>query len=165
MDSHGGAPDGRGTVVELPFVPESVAQARRTVREAGAALPRWLVQDAELLTSELVSNAVLHGAPALNLTIAADEDGLTVAVRDGGAAMPLPARRDVPVGDHGGRGLGIVQRIAQDWGVEQRPQQNGKTVWFRLEARGAVGPEPQEPDRAGTPERAQDRAHEREGTA
>jgi anti-sigma regulatory factor (Ser/Thr protein kinase) len=87
---------------------------------------------AELLTSELVTNALVHtdhGA-VVTATVAA-RTGLRVEVRDFDGVPPLPY---VPVQDDSthGRGLFLVQALADAWGVQGHGV--GKTVWFEVSA-------------------------------
>lgn len=82
-------------------------------------------EDAALLVSELVSNAVQHGIGAIWLRIDVETNGLRVEVSDQGNVAVAP--RPMP-GAHGGWGLRIVDQLADDWGVLE-----GSTrVWFRL---------------------------------
>lgn len=126
----GVAPGGRGVHVELPFEPDAVPQARSLVRSHGASLPPLLVADAELLTSEVVSNAVMHGAPPLVITVTAGDGHLTVQVSDGNDLVPSLSTVDSDPDSLSGRGLRIVHLIASSWGIE--PGGRGKTVWFRV---------------------------------
>lgn len=113
------------------FVAESPRAARRWVREVLEQLGRHdLVEDAELLVSEVVTNAVLHGgvehAP---VTVTPVDDGVRIEVvdpADAFPAAPVPTALDTP----GGLGLGIVDSLATKWGVE--PTYRGKVVWFEL---------------------------------
>ncbi|MEG8278759.1 ATP-binding protein [Streptomyces sp. AHA2] len=117
----------------------AVPEARRALREL---LGRWgrppgrsdLPDIAELLTSELVTNAIVHTDHDAVLTATVGPRGLRVEVRDFVARRP---RVRVPVPDEGtgGRGLLLVQSLADDWGV--RPHEVGKSVWFELQARAA----------------------------
>ncbi|WP_435603357.1 ATP-binding protein [Streptomyces sp. bgisy130] len=106
--------------------PTAVALARRHVR---AQLARWKVGEetvfsTELIVSELVTNAVRHGGPPLELRLVKDRT-LTCEVTDGSPAAPhLRHARTV---DEGGRGLFIAAQLSQDWGTRYRVQ--GKTVW------------------------------------
>jgi len=87
----------------------------------------------ELLVTETVSNAVRHGRGPLTLELTRDPDtgGLHVAVHDG---EPRPPVLRV-VGPHatGGRGIALVDRLAEAWGTQLEGAQ-GKTVWFDLPA-------------------------------
>jgi anti-sigma regulatory factor (Ser/Thr protein kinase) len=85
--------------------------------------------DVQLVVSELVTNATLHGAPPVAVELAWDAERIRIAVSDGDlgavAVTPPPHR-----GIHGGRGLAIVERLAERWGVERIP--GGKMVWAEL---------------------------------
>ncbi|MFE6299196.1 ATP-binding protein, partial [Streptomyces sp. NPDC057866] len=84
---------------------------------------------AELLTSELVTNALVHTAHGAIVSAEVDPDRLRVEVRDyepGLAAPPVPPADD---GTHG-RGLLLVRELADSWGVAARD--SGKVVWFEL---------------------------------
>jgi anti-sigma regulatory factor (Ser/Thr protein kinase) len=89
---------------------------------------------AELLTSELVTNALVHTDDEAILTATVGPRGLRVEVRDFVARRP---RLRVPAADDGtnGRGLLLVQSLAAAWGV--RPHAVGKSVWFELDADAA----------------------------
>jgi anti-sigma regulatory factor (Ser/Thr protein kinase) len=108
--------------------PISVTDARQLVLDALAGCPDGLVGDAVLLTSELVSNAVLHAATPFQVEISVDGP-IRVVVRDGSADPPLvqQAGPDEP----GGRGLFLVHSLATRWGYEVTP--TGKSVWFELD--------------------------------
>jgi len=89
-------------------------------------------ETAELLTSELVTNAVLHARSDLTVHVCQHDDVVRVAVDDGSDASPRP--RDPDAGSLGGRGLPLVETLAARWGWEPLPA--GKRVWF--EVGGAV---------------------------
>ncbi|MBC7290363.1 MAG: ATP-binding protein [Actinotalea sp.] len=84
-----------------------------------------------LLTTELVANAQNHGPEGgrVALTLGCVGDLLRVAVDDDGAAPPV-VRRPAPEALDG-RGMLLVDRMAQAWGSDRRPD-GGKTVWFTL---------------------------------
>jgi len=122
----------------LPREPDSVAEARRLVRDV---LATWGIDGAlagtvALLVSELVTNAVLYGAPPIDLTLDFDDAALRAEVRDGADRMPEQAVAPRGRGN-GGYGLRIVEQLAHDWGVE-RHGGGGKSVWFAIER----GPRP-----------------------
>jgi serine phosphatase RsbU (regulator of sigma subunit)/anti-sigma regulatory factor (Ser/Thr protein kinase) len=106
----------------------SARRARLLVRRR---LRRWglaeLIPIAELLASELVTNAVryAHGAIALRLV---REGGLVCEVLDDSAA--LPRLRHAGDDDERGRGLQVVSQLAQRWGARRTP--TGKVVWCEL---------------------------------
>ncbi|MFB6848520.1 ATP-binding protein [Streptomyces sp. NPDC056373] len=113
----------------------AVPEARRALREL---LGQWGKQGqsdvAELLTSELVTNAIVHTDHDAVLTATVGPRGLRVEVRDFVARRP---RVRLPVADEGtnGRGLFLVESLADAWGV--RPHGVGKAVWFELGAGAA----------------------------
>lgn len=113
----------------LPPTPRSARIARSFVI---SKLHEWhrdeLADTAELLTSELVTNAVVHAKTAMRLDVRANDDGVVVAVEDSGEGVP--AVYDANPRDLGGRGLMLVAELSQDWGVE--PRSGHKRVWFRL---------------------------------
>jgi anti-sigma regulatory factor (Ser/Thr protein kinase) len=129
----------------LPWSPTACGLARTAVRDV---LPRWglgdLVPAAELLVSELVCNALRHGAGPLRLTLERVPD-VRCSVSDGSSQPPLPT--DAGPEDEGGRGLALVEMLAARWGYE-RGLPRGKTVWFEL------SPEADAPglDGSGTPD-------------
>ncbi|MEU9227007.1 ATP-binding protein [Streptomyces massasporeus] len=113
----------------------AVPEARRALRELLGQWGKHGQSDvAELLTSELVTNAIVHTDHDAVLTATVGPHGLRVEVRDFVARRP---RLRVPVADEGtnGRGLLLVQSLADAWGV--RPHGVGKAVWFELEAEAA----------------------------
>ncbi len=127
--------DGATMRTELPADLTSARQARSVVRQA---LAGWgmnhLSDDAELLASELVANAAEHadGKP-ISLALRrhaepSEQPGITCEVTDTSPAMP---QRTEPGPDsERGRGLAIVDALAQSSGV--RATQAGKTTWFTL---------------------------------
>ncbi|WP_432247593.1 SpoIIE family protein phosphatase [Streptomyces sanyensis] len=119
-------------------VGRSVATARAFVRDT---LQGWgygdVVDDAVVLTSELVTNAVIHAGTAADVLCLRSEDGVRVEVSDrypereipvqGGAGQPTPASLE----RENGRGLMLCAALATRWGVEYTPTH--KQVWFRLD--------------------------------
>jgi len=120
-------------VVELPALLQSPAAARAVV---GAVLVVWglprLVDDARLLVSELVSNAVVHaaGSESFELEIVRHRGDVWVGLTDGCATTPIA--RELRPDTTSGRGVQIMQQLATRWGTEQR--RGGKRVWFELVA-------------------------------
>ena len=93
------------------------------------------IPDAELLVSELVTNAVLHARSATVVTI--DHDATTVRIAVCDDSPVRPRLRDYGPEAVTGRGLVIVDRLSRRWGVD--PSEGGKCVWFEIEARTRVG--------------------------
>jgi anti-sigma regulatory factor (Ser/Thr protein kinase) len=115
----------------LPGDPSSARAARRFLEDASCPehMSRVL-EDAQLLVSELVGNAVRHGLPPIEVAVqCVGEKCLEVRVRDTGLATPAVRRRDVDA--EGGRGLQLVDLLSSEWGTETDPF--GKTVWFHLD--------------------------------
>jgi serine/threonine-protein kinase RsbW len=113
----------------LPSSARASAAARALVRElAEGRLPASIVEDAELLTSELVSNAVRHaGDDPIDVRASVDGSTVTVVVRDRGPSFDP----DVVVQtDTGGWGLSIVEELSTDWGVVSNG--HGNEVWFEI---------------------------------
>ncbi|MFI5572510.1 ATP-binding protein [Streptomyces sp. NPDC051740] len=112
----------------LPWSPTACSSARTVIRDV---LPQWglddLVPTAELLVSELVSNALRHASGPLRLTLERVSD-LRCLVSDGTTDLPRPA--DAGPEDECGRGLVLVDMLAARWGCEGGPE--GKSVWFEL---------------------------------
>jgi anti-sigma regulatory factor (Ser/Thr protein kinase) len=81
-----------------------------------------------LCTSEIVTNAIEHGAPPIDLRI--EHAHGTVRVEVGDTSPLLPRRARPRATSVRGRGLMIVERCADGWGVEVRAL--GKVVWFEL---------------------------------
>lgn len=90
---------------------------------------------AELLTSELVTNALVHTDRDAVLTATVSPRGLRVEVRDFVGRRPRPRVPSADDGTHG-RGLVLVQALADAWGV--RAHGVGKAVWFELTEENAA---------------------------
>jgi serine/threonine-protein kinase RsbW len=113
----------------LPALKASVAAARRTVTAlCGPAGLHGLCDTAALLTSEVVTNAVLHGDGTVEVRAHVGGGRLRVEVQDQGDGEPQ-VRAPTPDAE-GGRGMHLLAALAEDWGVE--PVAGGKYVWFEL---------------------------------
>lgn len=129
----------RGPVsMNLPFAAASAGEVRR-------ALESWLthhgyddgvVDDARLVLSELVGNAIRHATPLLNGTLLIRwrlEGGrLLLTVCDGGG-VTAPTRLDARPDALGGRGLTIVEALSSSWWVERTRQVSAVHVWMDLD--------------------------------
>lgn len=127
--------------VDLPRADIAPAVARRALRQAYAKhLDPDLLADAELLASELTSNALCHGHGGMTLRARLNDDRLKVEVVDEGSGFERALRRD-DFQRVGGWGLDIVDDVASRWGVHE-----GTThVWFELERPGPRLGDPAEP--------------------
>ena len=115
--------------MRLSAEPSSAREARtfvtRTLRSWGR---EEITETAALLTSELVSNVVRHGRTDMLVALRLRGDRVTVEVTDHNADL---VKRQVQSADAtSGRGLFLVDTLADRWGVE--PHQPGKSVWFEL---------------------------------
>ena len=119
--------------LELAHSATSVSRARSFVRRlcVEAGLPPEFGDTAALLTSEMVTNALLHGRSDTRLAVTTDETGLLVEVGDDDVRRPRRLRKETD--SLGGRGLWIVDHLASEWGTYPTP--SGKVVWFRLDQR------------------------------
>jgi anti-sigma regulatory factor (Ser/Thr protein kinase) len=117
--------------ITFPHSRRAPALARRAMREfmAGAEASDQ-ADTAELLASELVTNAVVHGCGSVTMRMEYDSTGLAVTVRDDEPNLPVVPPQD-PLALHG-RGLHLIQALASAWGVEPDGGGPGKGVWFRL---------------------------------
>jgi anti-sigma regulatory factor (Ser/Thr protein kinase) len=86
-----------------------------------------------LLVTELVTNAVIHAQTPVRVCVDISGSRVRIDVQD--EATTMPGRRLVPLESVGGRGLLLVERLADRWGYEPHPR--GKTVWFEID--GASG--------------------------
>jgi hypothetical protein len=123
--------------VRLPPEPVSAGLARKLVADAcrSWALPQ-LLGAAQLVVSELVTNAVEHARTELLVTVARRGCGLYLAVRDGNRDQPplvaLTSAGAEGIDDHG-RGLRIVQQVASAWGAVPTHDGAGKVVWASVQ--------------------------------
>ena len=115
--------------MQLPFSIESPARARHFTRDM---LAHWgfarLEQDASLIVTELGTNAVTHGKGGFIVTLGCQPGWVRLEVEDGNAARPTPIQ--MLDGAVNGRGLHIVDAIAERWGVKTIG--HGKVVWAEL---------------------------------
>jgi anti-sigma regulatory factor (Ser/Thr protein kinase) len=114
-------------VVELPFGHTTVAPgfARRALRPLLEPADPALAADVELVVSELVSNVVRHTHDGGVLRAWVSDGAVRVEVAD--VDQRLPAVHVTAPSEPGGRGLLMVDRVADVWGVEAEP--TGKRVW------------------------------------
>ena len=110
--------------------PAEAQRARREVAEVCDGVPEDVLGTAQLLTSELFTNALDHGHGAITLEVVCLPDSLLVEVSD--ANPERPQVKPMTVNDVRGRGLMIMDALAEDWGVEPAEDGQGKKVWFKL---------------------------------
>jgi anti-sigma regulatory factor (Ser/Thr protein kinase) len=117
--------------LHLEPVPRVVSTAREFVRERAPMLVGDSLDVVLLLTSELVTNAVIHARTPIEVGITVTDHSVVVTVHDEDLG-PIPQ----PSGREGGWGLGLVRTFASESDMEVHPG-DGKTAWFRI-AREAV---------------------------
>lgn len=120
-------------MLPLSAGPEIVPAARRFVRDC---LAQWRMQsdlanDAAVLVSELVTNALRHGPPPMFLAVSVRGDRLRISVADSSRAEPRPLAPEA--NSESGRGLALMEALAADWGIDVQPP--GKWVWCELRPR------------------------------
>lgn len=122
--------------VPLPCLPEAVRVARRLTwmqLHNRWMLPPTLADDAGLLVSELVTNVLEHvGSRSFGFRLSRRRGWVRAEVRDPSRALPcvLPHSANAETG----RGLHVVNAIAERWGVDLLPL--GKSTWFEMRAVG-----------------------------
>ncbi|MBO8193579.1 SpoIIE family protein phosphatase [Streptomyces oryzae] len=113
---------------DVPSDPEAVAPVRAACM---SQLTEWGLEEtaftAELILSELITNAIRYGAPPVTVRLLCDRY-LTCEVSDSSSTAPH-LRRATTV-DEGGRGLFLIAQLAQHWGTRYTPE--GKTIWAEL---------------------------------
>lgn len=118
-------------LLDLPPKLDTAARARDHVRWW---LLSWeledLVEPVLLLTSEVVTNALLHAGT--DITVSVQRDGLGVRVEVGDGSSVRPVRRRPSSSATTGRGVQMLERFADDWGYEVVG--NGKLVWFSVQS-------------------------------
>jgi anti-sigma regulatory factor (Ser/Thr protein kinase) len=144
----------------VPGEPEQVSLVRRFVaRTLAAGLPGIDSDAATLLTSELVTNALLHtysGLPGGSVTVVilGLPDGILIEVVDDGSVGTPVVKGDALAGE--GQGLYLVQQMAAQWGYLR--DKAGTTVWFYLPAASPPGGGPSGTWRGGDQHRSAGKA-------
>ena len=119
-------------VLDLTYASDlmSPRAARRDLRTAlEARLEPDALATVELLTTELVTNAVQHARSTAQVTAAVTPRGLRIAVADAGPGVPSVRYGGPPEAERG-RGLALVESLSSAWGIEQSAA--GKAVWFEV---------------------------------
>ncbi|MFI5858104.1 SpoIIE family protein phosphatase [Streptomyces parvulus] len=124
-----GLPAGQVSTWDIPADPSLVAPVRKQVLDQ---LSAWGLLEAsftaELVVSELVTNAIRYGAPPIRLRLIHDAATLICEVSD--TSHTAPHLRRARTWDEGGRGLLLVAQLTQRWG--SRHTAEGKTIWAEL---------------------------------
>src|SRR4051794_3685530 len=118
----------------LDGAPDAVRGARQFVADQLSGTDgAEFADDAALVASELLANALQHGAPPVIIRVAAEEGRVRVEVQDGSRRAPV--RTKLSADNMTGRGIALVEQLSVAWGVRIEPG-DGKTVWCELAARG-----------------------------
>jgi anti-sigma regulatory factor (Ser/Thr protein kinase) len=117
--------------VELARGVSAASQGRSAVRDLlGNRASDAFVSDAVLATSELVTNALVHGGGMLALSACFDRERGWLRVEVSDSSSELPRIAEHAPNRVGGLGLGVVAQVSSAWG--SFPIERGKTVWFEL---------------------------------
>jgi anti-sigma regulatory factor (Ser/Thr protein kinase) len=111
--------------------PDAPSAARRFVTGLLARRPygdRVAAHDAQLVVSELSTNAVIHAGTPFSVAVRCDGSVVRISVHDWSSMQPV--MRDGKPGAPSGRGLRLIAMVSRSWGVEYGP--DGKTVWAEL---------------------------------
>lgn len=108
--------------------PGAARAARQFVLDSGWSDDEETNLRLATVVSEVVTNAILHARTPFRVTVSRTGESIRVDVHDESDDMPIP--RPYGVAEVTGRGLHIVERLSDRWGVSKLPQ--GKTVWFEL---------------------------------
>lgn len=116
--------------IEREFEPDpnSARHARQFVLESGWSDNEETNLRLATIVSEIVTNAILHARTPFRVRVSRNGAAIRVDVSDASTEMPM--RRPYDLSEVTGRGLHIVDRLSDRWGVSKLPQ--GKTVWFEL---------------------------------
>ncbi len=112
-------------------VPESIRAARRFVVQAAGDFPPALRDAIAVMAAELAMNAVQHARTEFEVIIDRAGATLRVEVTDSGGGRP-EVRPMPPPQSLRGRGLPIVDSLADTWGVIPSPHGPGKSIWFQV---------------------------------
>lgn len=127
--------------IRVPAVASGAAALRSAIRSDLAVLPPDVVEDAALIGTELLGNALRHARSlddgTFTVSWGVGDVGLEIAVTDGGGTSTPHVATAGPTATSG-RGLSIVEQLAADWGVEHHGRQT--TVWAIVPLRGERPP-------------------------
>ncbi|MFD9305162.1 SpoIIE family protein phosphatase [Streptomyces sp. NPDC060048] len=128
-------------IAEWDVIPDDSADVSRVRRAGAAQLAAWGLEGisftAELILSELITNAIRYGTDPIRVRLLRDRT-LICEVADGSSTSPH--LRYAATTDEGGRGLFLVAQYAERWGT--RYTERGKVIWAELPLAGAAEPEP-----------------------
>jgi anti-sigma regulatory factor (Ser/Thr protein kinase) len=112
---------------DFPGLAEAVRNTRKEIDQVCADndIELDVIEHVSLVASELVTNSIVHAATSVRVTLEKWQNSLRLVVEDESAAEPVVQEQAAEA--EGGRGLHIVNELAQDWGFEKTDE--GKKVW------------------------------------
>jgi serine/threonine-protein kinase RsbW len=120
------------TTLELPRMTGAAGIARLIVTAHGSSLESEQLKNANVMVSELVSNAFRHGDGRIELTVESSPEGVWASVHDeGSGTIATPDPRP----ERGGWGLSFIERLSDAWGVAD----GDSRVWFQVNALASAG--------------------------
>ena len=127
------SPGVTGERVEATFAadPRCVGEARRFVTQQLVGRSQAMVRDIVLMVSELTTNCIKHAHSPFSVSLISNHQAICVEITDQGTGTPT--RQPLDSQSATGRGLQIVDELADSWGVTAE-NVSGKTVWFTIEA-------------------------------
>jgi anti-sigma regulatory factor (Ser/Thr protein kinase) len=126
-------PEAASAHCDLPCTPAAVPLARRFVQGILRDLPSGVVHDVSLLTSELVTNVVIHARTDVHIGVSHDARTVLVCVQDGSEEPPGQCSDISPEAMAAiGRGMAIIAATADDFGWRRVPGKPGKLIWFSV---------------------------------
>lgn len=121
--------------------PAATRSARHFVLHAVGQAPPGVRDAIAVMIGELAMNAVQHAQTGFGVTVELIDGTLRVEVTDSSGNYPAPGPMPPPSSSHG-RGLPIVDSLADTWGITWSPPVPGKTVWFEIAVPSGSEPEP-----------------------
>jgi len=120
------------TTEQFSAVDGSVGAARTFVTGLMEGAPTEIRDSVALMVSELATNALVHAAGGFEVSVERTDGSVLVSISDRGEGRPV--LQAPPSSEPHGRGLRIVDRLSDEWGISPPAVggQRGKTVWFRL---------------------------------
>jgi anti-sigma regulatory factor (Ser/Thr protein kinase) len=131
--------DPRLAELRIPSVRTAAETARRWLEAIAVPLPEDRLDDLKFCANELVINSIIHGGKQADivLTVEVGRDSVRVVVTDEGRRGRRPVLREAGLEDTSGRGLRLVQAIADRWGVHR---EGLTSVWFEIDRPAPIKP-------------------------
>lgn len=112
----------------FPRRAESVPTARHFVAELISGTSKDIGERVAVMVSELATNAIQHGRTDFDVRVETNDQSIRVEITDSGAGQPTV--QSAGAEELSGRGLRIVDVLADSWGVQPSTTGAGKSVWF-----------------------------------